>query len=281
MDLGLLDLLGLAGFQPQRDDRIVRHRHRKYPVQTLVEEGLLEAYQAYQSKPVFHKASHVISTVGIRGTQARFVGVYRVNGWTKPDDSPRLTESEWESEWRRGNNYCYQLERVPGLEHLEDRVIVQWGAGALAWCQRVSNKPVLEVTAPGRELPPFDDYLEFSLSFGQLRALFKNDDAHHEWRSRLSAVAGIYLITAETSGDLYVGSATGASGIWGRWHDYFRTGHGGNEQLKNLLATDKRYPSAFRFSLLQILPKSTTRNDVVSSEEAFKRKLGCRAHGLN
>lgn len=281
MDLGLLDLLGLSGFQPARGDRIVRHRHRKYPVRTLVEDGLLEAYQAYQAKPVFHNASHVISTVGIRGTQARFAGVYRVKGWTKPSESPRLTDHEWESEWRASTHYCYQLERLPGFEHLEDRVIVEWGAGALAWCQRVTNKTVLEVTAPGRTLAPFEDYLEFSLTFAQLRALFKSEDAHQEWRSRLSAVAGIYLITAETTGELYVGSATGASGVWGRWRDYSKTGHGGNEQLKELLAADKSYPSAFRFSLLQILPKSTTRSDVVGSEEAFKKKLGCRVHGLN
>src|SRR5439155_19512274 len=153
--------------------------------------------------------------------------------------------------------------------------------GALAWCQKLSNKPVLEITAPGRQLPPFRDYLEFDLTFDQLVALYRHEEAHREWRSRLSAVAGVYLILAQTTGKLYVGSATGAEGIWGRWREYAKTGHGGNKALKALIAADPAYPKAFQFSVLQILPKSMTREDVIEREARLKAKLGSLAHGLN
>jgi hypothetical protein len=90
--------------------------------------------------------------------------------------------------------------------------------------------------------------------FIQDRELFRSEDAHLDWRSRLSAVAGVYLILAETTGRLYLGSATGAEGIWGRWRKYAATGHGGNALLKELLATDESYP--------QILERSSA---VISS----------------
>ena len=280
-DLGILDLLGLAGFKATPGDRIVRHQHAKYPVMELLREGLLETYQAYQSKPVFHGAKHVVSLYGLDGTRARLFGIFTTNGWRDSKDGPLLTKHPWEAEWRNDTRFFYQLERLSGFEHLEHRVILDWGRGVLAWCQRLANKPVLEITAPGRQLPPFRDYLEFAVTYDELVELYRNEEVHREWRSRLSAVAGVYLILAETKGELYVGSATGVEGIWGRWRQYAKTGHADNELLKALIASDGDYPKKFRFSILQILPKSISREDVVGREALFKQKLGSRAHGLN
>lgn len=280
-DLGVLDLLGLAGFKASPGDRIVRHQHGKYPVTDLLSQGLLEIYQAYQSRPVFHDVQNIVSFYGLDGTRACLFGVFRKQGWRASKDRPVLTKNPWEAQWRSETKFFYQLERLTGFEHLEHRVIIEWGRGALAWCQRLANKPVLEITAPGRRLPPFRDYLEFDLSYEELTELYRNEDAHREWRSRLSAVAGVYLILAETTGQLYVGSATGAEGIWGRWREYAKTGHGNNELLKELIAPDGPYPKAFRFSILQIVPKSMTREDVIEREARLKAKLGCLAHGLN
>lgn len=283
-ELGLLDLLQLAGFGGNPGDRIVRHRHGRFPVEELLSLGLLEVYQSYQSKPVFHHASRIISLYGLPGgTRAKFFGVYRNSGWSPTSEVPRITAHLWEDEWRAETKFFYRLQREPGFEHLEDRVIVEWGAGALSWCQRFekANKPVVELTPRGRKLPAFSDYLEFSVSHEQLQELYREEDAHREWRSRLSAVAGVYLILAESSGDLYVGSAFGAEGVWGRWRTYANNGHGNNELLKALVASDTNYPRAFRFSILQILPKSMSAKDVIAREARFKAKLGTRAHGLN
>ena len=41
------------------------------------------------------------------------------------------------------------------------------------------------------------------------------------------------------------------------------------------------YPNQFRFSVLQILPKTMARDEVVRREALHKRKLGTRATGLN
>jgi hypothetical protein len=140
---------------------------------------------------------------------------------------------------------------------------------------------VLEIREPGRSLPPFEDYLEFSLTYAELRELFANAEAHRDWRIPLSSVAGVYLILAEHSGDLYVGSAYGESGIWGRWRNYADSGDGGNVKLTKLIRDDPSYPEQFRFSVLQILPRTMAREEVIKRETLYKDKLGSKAHGLN
>src|SRR6185503_3532080 len=65
------------------------------------------------------------------------------------------------------------------------------------------------------------------LTHGELRYLFEHQEANSEWRARLAAVAGVYLILATTTGRQYVGSATGIEGLWGRWAAYAVDGHGG------------------------------------------------------
>jgi hypothetical protein len=173
------------------------------------------------------------------------------------------------------------LERDSRFDDFRDRIIIDWGGGTLAWVQNLDNKPVLEILESGRRLPPFEDYLEFSLTYAQLQDLFQNEEAHRDWRVPLSAVAGVYLILAQRSGDLYVGSASGGDGIWGRWRNYAHSGDGGNVQLRELIGSDSSYPGQFRFSVLQILPKTMARDDVVRRETLYKHKLGTRATGLN
>jgi hypothetical protein len=94
-------------------------------------------------------------------------------------------------------------------------------------------------------------------------------------------VAGVYLILVTKTGKQYVGSAYGIKGIWGRWAAYARNGHGGNKLLKGLLAKGSAYPAAFSYSILQVLPNTLTRNEVVRCEQLIKEKLGSRATGLN
>jgi hypothetical protein len=165
------------------------------------------------------------------------------------------------------------------FEHLEGRVVIDWGERA--WHQRATNKTVLEMLPAGYVLEPFHHYLQFTLTHPELVHLVEHQEAHKEWRARLSAVAGVYLILATTTGTQYVGSAYGAEGIWGRWLAYARAGHGGNALLSELIATDPAYPASFSYSVLEILPTSFARDEVLAHERRFKQKLGSRATGLN
>lgn len=260
--------------------KLIRHHERPgHPVQELRRDDGLEVYQSYQAKDKFRGAKWVVSFYGLSGTRAGFYGVYNVRGSRPAIEAPPLPPSQL---WMvGGSQFFYELERDPQFHDLRDRLIIDWGKGALAFVQNFSNKPVLEILEPGRKLPPFVDYLEFSLTYAELKDLFGNEGAHRDWREPLSAVAGIYLILAESSGHLYVGSASGESGIWGRWRNYARTGDGGNVKLRDLIGENSAYPEQFRFSVLQILPKTMARDEVLKRESLYKEKFGTRATGLN
>ena len=285
--LGVVDLLALAGFDRTASAKMVRHQHDKYPVRELLRHGWFELYQAYQGKPFFDKVEYVVSFSGLTGTLARFEGVFRIRGFTRAAEGDTPPDCPWAQEWKnscgamKGGGRFYDLKRVPGFEDLEDRITIDWGPGTRSWYQHLTNKPVVELTPKGRRLPPFDDYLEFSLSYAELRELFASPDAHREWRARLEAVGGIYLILAESTGEQYVGSASGSGGIWQRWQNYAQSGHGGNAKLRKLIAADPASPNNFRFSILQIAPKTIGRDALLKREARFMDKLGSRAHGLN
>ena len=183
-------------------------------------------------------------------------------------------------EWQK-SSYFYELDRQPGFEALENRVVIEWGRAALAWHQHTINKTVTQLLPKGHLLRLFTDYLDFTLTHRELRYLFDHQGANSEWRARLSAVAGVYLILAATTGRQYVGSAYGTDGVWGRWSAYAADGHGGNLLLRQLVETDAAYPAAFTYSILQILPKTAALAETLEWERLYKQKLGSMATGLN
>ncbi|MGH9494916.1 MAG: hypothetical protein ACRD3B_07970, partial [Candidatus Sulfotelmatobacter sp.] len=98
LDIGILDLLGLSGFTAGRHDKIVRHKSDRYPVQRLLSDGILETYQAYQSKNVFDKTERIVSLYGLEGTRACFFGVFRKVGTRDPKAISNAAH-EWEMKW--------------------------------------------------------------------------------------------------------------------------------------------------------------------------------------
>jgi hypothetical protein len=280
--IGLLDILRLGGLEDHSHLKLVRHQDQRVPIDEIRRQGWLDLYQAYQSEPRFKGADYIASFYGLPGTRAGFYGMYQVMGDHPGVEGPVPTDCPWIEYIVPGANVYYDLRLDERFSDLRDRLVIDWGPATRTWVQKASNKEVLEIRAPGRHLPPFDDYLEFSLTHDQLQHLFSNEEAHRDWRSRLSAVAGIYLVLAEPSGDLYVGSATGAEGIWGRWREYAATGHAGNKMLGELIARSPEfYPRLFRYSVLQILPPTMAREEVIRRESVYKVKLGSRATGLN
>ena len=276
--LGIVDLLELRGFDPNRPTKLVRHKDTRYDVHDLMRRGWLDAYQASQSNPVFDNCERIVSFVGTEGTKARFIGVYRV--LARRDDGRQMPVPPGCPPELGQGRYFYELQREPGYEDLENRVVIEWGRAAIAFVQKLSNKEVIELLPKGQFRPPFRDYLDFTLTHAELVELYAHADANKEWRARLAAVAGIYLILATEDGTQYVGSASGAEGIWGRWAAYAHNGHGGNKQLIELINRNPRYPAAFSYSILQILPKSFGRDEALKLEQRYKEKLGSRSTGL-
>ena len=100
-----------------------------------------------------------------------------------------------------------------------------------------------------------------------LHTIVHNQSAYKEWYDKLSAVAGVYLITDKRTGKHYVGSASGEQGgIWGRWSEYARTKHGGNKRLIELINADPEYCHNFQYSILEVFPIKKDRQEVLECE---------------
>lgn len=278
--LTLTSYLQSCGFSVDlRRVKLVRHKDARYDVEQIRADGWFDAYQGIQSKPIFDGCDAIVVFVGETGTAARFIGVYEV-GARRAATMAVLPSGCPFREWVAPGRVFYPLTKAAGYEGLEERLVIDWGKGALAWHQWFKDRPVLELRAPGRALPPFVDYLHVNLRFRDLQVLTSRPDAHRDWAAGLKAVGAIYLIVNSLTGQQYVGSATGEGGLWQRWCDYARTGHGGNLKMREVCEAPG-CPDAFYFSILETFSKTLTKEKAVELETFFKAKLGTRAFGLN
>lgn len=246
--------------------KYIRHSDTREAYRDVVKdrEQLLK-YQAEQDKAVFKNCDYLASFVGLEQSKALFIGLFKVDGCR-----------------RKGSGYEYQLSEVEGFEDCKDRVIIDWGKGTQSWHQWVDKNPktVLEILPQGY-IGEFPGLLNFTLDMSELIQLQANPSANKDWYLPLSTIKGIYLILDTHTGNQYIGSACGERGIWQRWADYARNGHGGNQQLKVLCQTTKNYEKYFQFTLLQSVPSNTTEKEVIALESLYKQKLGTRVFGLN
>jgi hypothetical protein len=256
--------------------KLVRHQDKKYPdlfEWYRTEKNRFLTYQSLQRKPVFSGVDYIVSFIGEgNATLSRFVGVFKVKNVKQ--------FSKYKS--RNGFQnilYEYDLEEVHGFEDLKERVIVKW-SNAISWHQWIKNEMEIVEIHPGLHFKPFNDYFDFILSFAELKEIIEQQ--YSDWKKMLSNTKGVYLINDTETGKLYVGSAYGEEGIWGRWKEYVSTGgHGNNKKLKALFENNKRYGHKLMFSILMLLPKTVTIEEAIRKEQLFKNKLGTNSFGLN
>ncbi len=260
------ELLFNRGLDKIAKTKLVRHKDSRRDLYNLYcnnkEEFL--AYQKHQRKDVFKDLDFIVSFIGESGKSARFIGVFKFL------DTKKLKDG----------SFWYEMEEVNRYEDLRERVIINWGNASMSWHQWISNtKAVIEIH-PGLHYQQFTDYFDFILKFKELQEIVTNQ--YSDWKKVLSITKGVYLITDSKTGKLYIGSAYGEDGIWGRWTNYvFTKGHGNNKMLIELLKKDISYASNFRFSILMLLPKTITPDEAIKKEKLFKTKLGTNSFGLN
>ncbi|MFT3797005.1 hypothetical protein [Microbacterium sp.] len=80
---------------------------------------------------------------------------------------------------------------------------------------------------------PFPGFDGLILDYAQLQAVMR-EHRYASWRTVLSSVVGISLITDTRDGRHDVGKADGAQNILQRWGTYAANGHGGNVELRGL-----------------------------------------------
>jgi hypothetical protein len=221
-------------------------------------------YQNSQNKDVFKEVDYIVSFIGEDGLLSRFIGVFEIISRKK------ITNNQFE----------YQMDEIVGsFDDLKERVIIKW-ENAISWHQWINNDMEVIEIQPGLHFKKFTDYNDFILKFDELKEIVTRQ--YGDWKKMLSATKGIYLINDTRSGKLYVGSAYGDDGIWGRWSKYVATnGHGDNKTLKEFIESDPTHSSNFHFSILMLLPRTITPEEAIKKENLFKNKLGTNSFGLN
>lgn len=137
---------------------------------------------------------------------------------------------------------------------------------------------VLERPYEGEEFPGVDN-IDHSLR--ELQSIVRRNRA--DWRSALEAMKGVYVIHDQQTGAPYVGAAYGDTGIWQRLCTYATTLHGGNVELKALVAEkgEQYVLENMRFALLEFLPLRTDDQRVIDREVYWKQVLMSRTFGNN
>ncbi|MGH1344683.1 MAG: GIY-YIG nuclease family protein [Nannocystales bacterium] len=238
------------------------------PVDVFV-EGRFEAWQSRQSRKNFGRPL-VVSLIAMdENHHWLFAGVHDVHG------------HEFVAEW---DAYRYEMTSRATAEAVNGRLVVRFertGRQSYLLAEKWTDNLVVSELLPRRlQVGAFPGFVKVRLTKGKLDAIVGDQPAL--WKSALSSVAGVYVIADSASGKLYVGSATGEAGIWGRWCSYSKTGHGGNRELVALLREKgEAYASNFVFGVLETADTRASESDVLGRESHWKELLLSRVHGYN
>lgn len=188
------------------------------------------------------------------------------------------------------NGYGYRLTLMDNFSDYRKRLIIRMDSPI---GQRLYNKPFESVQrdfnpevfelAPSTKFGPFIGYNEVLLTHKELQVIVKNEAP--EWKTALQSVKGIYCITDTSTGQLYIGSASGDSGgIWQRWAAYADVNNlsGGNKTFEELKKNGTDYIiENFTYSILEVFDMRTKRADIIHREEYWKKVFQTVKFGMN
>jgi hypothetical protein len=252
-------------------------RHRDPRVQRQVYEAALgcdpafDVYQAAQRDPrviaSFKKASHLAGFAIDHAGECVFVGIWEVGG---PVDEP-CTDPFPGMRHDPRPAIVFATRRVEVLDQYRGRLVIDWGDGQRAWVQRahLRTKPIVEIRRQIAE-PVFPGFLQFTARLSEVEALPST------WVAALRSTGGVYLLVHRERAHLYVGSATGGEGFFGRWQAY-QNGHGGNVGMQEIEGKAEDYD----VSILETAGTGLEDREVLRLEANWKQKLASRLHGLN
>ena len=274
------DILKKAGLDPAKV-KLIRHSlsDKNFAKCYYAEPQMVWEYTRLQKQGFSKGYDYWCVFISGKGTTARLFACYKVNG--SVPDTPELKPAGFPLDDNfKGELAYYDLEPVDCLQEYEHRLVIEWGNAAISWHQKgTTEKPVLAIDSPIKE--PFIGYDNVVLSYAQLKEVVQNREVYELWQTALSAVKAIYLIVDTKNGKQYVGSAYGKDGLLGRWRVYVDTLHGNNKLMKEVVCAYPDRYQYFQFSILQILPKTITDDEIIDIESLWKKKLGTIPFGMN
>ncbi len=194
-----------------------------------------------------------------------------------PEENTWLFGGVWEVISRdfRNKSYPYRIELVQSFNPFIGRLKIKYEykkrTTRVKMEEHFDKMIVKEILKEPYSVLSFPGHMNINISFQTLVRIMKTNNT--EWSQALS-IKGIYLITDTKTGKVYVGKADGAQGVWQRWRDYYRNGHGNDQGIQELIEYEG-YEYAlknFRFSLLEVVAGLNEKN-IDSRERHWKKVL--------
>jgi len=269
--IGLVEFLAASGMQVETGKQKIKIHLAcwngiEHPIDVFF-AGDFDTWQGDQKNRNF-TCPQVLSLVDLGNSFWLFVGLYDVVN-CRPNPK------------RRGR-FFYSMKLVPGQDDLIARIVVHHkrSRASYIWHKPELQLPIVEIRRERMTIGEFPGYNGIVISHDKLQIITRQKIA--SWHGALTSVKGIYLITDTTTGKHYVGKASGDAGIWDRWCAYAKNGHGGNEQLMQLLkAHGDEYRRNFQYSILEIADTHSSESDILKRESYWMNALRTRDFGLN
>ena len=272
---GAMVMLRLLDFVPIRAEELSKYKlhlaigpkDRKEPLYELANSSF-ESWQEQQSKRNF-KREYILALIYYNNhDEWLFGGIYRQKGVKTIE----------------GNGFQYDTDLLDTGKELIGRLVLSFRRSCRQsyldlehWAERIT---VVELSRTPRTVVPFPGYENVLIDFGLLKSIVGQED--QSWKSALSAVKGVYIITDKHSGKVYVGSAYGQDSFWSRWSLYTVNGHGGNKELLEVINKEgPEYVSNFQFSVLEVRSSITSKEEIEGREAHWKAVLRSREFGYN
>ena len=173
----------------------------------------------------------------------------------------------------------YKYKMLKEYEKYFGRLIIEYhksSASPIFWAKTVFNEcTLLEIRKTKYGNDEFPGYEWIDVSWNELKIMIEKES----WKSALKNQKGVYLIRDINNQKMYVGSAYGENMILGRWKEYIKNGHGGNEELKSIeFNYIQKY---FRYSLLDIYKSMIDDKIIIKRENWWMDILQTRKFGYN
>jgi hypothetical protein len=234
-------------------------------------KGKFKEWQEGQNQKNFERR-YILSLIYIDKNEWLFAGIYQCLS-VKQDT--------------KENGKIYYKYKTSLLEHgkeLIGKLVItfekDFRASYLLLDKFINNLTICEIKKQEYRFDPFPGYSKVHITFDLLSEIINNNET--SWKTSLSNVKGIYLISDKKTGKLYVGSASGDNGFWQRWEEYINNGHGGNKILKNIIKEKGiNYCINYTFSILEICNKNVLEDEILEKESFWKNRLLTREFGYN
>ncbi len=280
--MGLLmfsDVLRKAGLDPQKV-MLIRHSLTDKAFKECYDRGMVYEYTCHQKKDFSKNYEYWAVFISGVGTLAKFYSLYKVGSSISDTiDNMAVGMPESEAKEFKGENAIFELIKIDALAEVENKLMIDWGSSTRMWHQKgTTEKPIISIQPDEKKV--FTGFENLVKTYDELKEIIDNREVYEAWHTALSSVYAIYLIVDTETGKQYVGSAYGENGLLGRWSVYVQTRHGNNKEMKQVVCKYPERYHAFQFSILQILPKTLTDEEVVQIENLWKKKLLTHKFGM-